>query len=262
MACRLHRRMVRRTMTALAEVALVAGLVTAVVPFAQARRILRRRSSENVSLTWLCLYGAGCLVWIAYGISIASAPLVASQSVAAAGSAAATFLTIRWRRRTALARVDRPRGRPSSSALRVGDVMLPSPSAVSEELVVEEARRCFFGRDAGALPVVDHAGRAVGILSGGAIAALAPLDRASCLVAQLADRDPALVAETVLDAAEVLGREAVVRTGFAMVTDRRHRLVGVAWCPPPLSGEGPEAAVQRHESKRADARASEPARAA
>lgn len=255
-------------MTALAEVALVAGLVTAVVPFVQARRILRRRSSEDVSLTWLWLFGAGSLVWIAYGISIASAPLVASQSVAAAGWAAATFLAIRWRRpeggprRTALARVDRRRGRPSSSALRVGDVMLPSPSAVSEELVVEEARRCFFGRDAGALPVVDHAGRAVGILSGGAIAALAPLDRASCLVAQLADRDPALVAETVVDAAEVLGREAVVRTGFAMVTDRRHRLVGVARCSPPMSGEGPEAAVQRHDSERADAPASEPARAA
>jgi uncharacterized protein with PQ loop repeat len=254
-------------MTALAEVALAVGLATAVVPFVQARRILRRRSSEDVSLTWLWLYGAGCLVWIGYGISIASAPLVASQSVAAAGSAAAMFLAIRWRRpeggprRTALARVGHPRGRPSSSALRVGDVMLPSASAVSEELVVEEARRCFFGSYAGALPVVDHAGRAVGIVSASNIAALPPLARASCLVAQLADRDPALVAETALDAAEVLGREAVVRTGFVMVTDRRHRLVGVAWCLPPMSGEGPDVAVEGRESERADARPSEPAKA-
>ena len=245
-------------MTALAEVTLVAGLVTAVAPFAQARRILRRRSSEDVSLTWLCLYGAGCLVWIAYGISVASVPLVASQSVAAAGSAAATFLAIRWRRpeggpwRTALARVGRPRGRPSSSALRVGDVMLRSASLVSEELVVDEARRSFFGSYAGALPVVDHAGRAVGIVSASNIAALPPLARASCLVARLAGPRSRSCGRDCPRRRRGARREAVVRTGIVMVTDRRHRLTGVAWCLPPMSGEGPEVAFERRESERAD----------
>ena len=85
-------------MTIFADVALVAGLLTAVAPFAQARRILRRRSSNDVSLTWPGLYAGGCLVWIGYGISIGSVPLIVSQSVAAAGSAVATFLTVRWRR--------------------------------------------------------------------------------------------------------------------------------------------------------------------
>ena len=122
---------------------------------------------------------------------------------------------------------------------RVGQVMLPSPCVISEELVVEEARRRYPGGLSGALPVIDHAGHAVGVLHAGDIVALAPLARASCLVAPLVDRDPALLAETGADAAEVLGREAVVRTGFAMVTDRRSRLVGVAWYPPPPEQEQP-----------------------
>ena len=229
-------------MTALADIALVAGLVTAVAPFAQARRILRRRSSDDVSLTWLWLYAGGCLVWLGYGISIESVPLVASQSVAATGSVLATFLTIRWRRPPVGPTPPAPpvaarQGGSGSSPSRVGDVILPSPSVVSEEHVVEEARRRFPDGLSGALPVVDHAGHAVGVLHAGDIVALAPLARASCLVAQLADRDPALLAEAGADAAEVLGREAVVRIGFAIVTDRRSRLVGVAWCPPPPEQE-------------------------
>jgi MtN3 and saliva related transmembrane protein len=223
-------------MTALADVALVAGLVTAVAPFAQARRILRRRSSDDVSLTWLWFYGGGCLVWIAYGISIESVPLVVSQAVAAAGSAVAILLTVRWRRPAGEeppGSNGRRRDRSHSSRLRVEDVMLPSPSVISEELVVEEARRSFAAGLSGALPVVDHAGRAVGVLNAADIGALPPLARASCLVGQLADRDPAILARAAAGAAEVLGREAVMRTGFAMVTDGRRRLVGVAWCRPP-----------------------------
>jgi MtN3 and saliva related transmembrane protein len=230
-------------MTVLADVALVAGLVTAVAPFAQARRILRRRSSDDVSLTWLGLYAGGCLVWVGYGISIGSVPLVVSQSVAAAGSAVATFLTVRWRQPAVGRSVPAPpvgerRGGSGSASVRVEDVMLPSPSVISEELVVEEARRHFTAGLVGALPVVDHTGCAVGVVHAADIGALPPLARASCLVAPLVDRDPDLLAETAADAGEVLGREAVARTGFAMVTNRRCRLVGVAWYPPPRpSGE-------------------------
>jgi CBS-domain-containing membrane protein len=252
-------------MTTLAVVALVTGLVAGLAPLAQARRILRRKSAEDVSLVWLWLYGAGCLVWIGYGISVASAPLVISQSVAAAGSTATALLAIRFRRTgrpfARMAQVPSSR-RPSSSASRVADVMLPAPSTVSEELVVEEAQRRFFAGRVGALPVVDHAGRAVGVLSSSAIAALPSLDRSSCLVAQLADRDSALVADTVLDAAEVLSREAVVRTGFAMVTDRRRRLVGLAFCPPPWPGDHAVVTARRRGSEQADLRAGRPGRAA
>jgi uncharacterized protein with PQ loop repeat len=231
-------------MTALADVALAAGLVTAVAPFAQARRILRRRSSDDVSLTWLWLYTGGCLVWIGYGISIESVPLVASQSLAATGSMLATFLTIRWRRPSAGPTSPAPpvverQADSGSSPSPIGDVMLPSPSVISEEQVVEEARRRFAPGLESALPVIDHAGHAVGVLHAGDVTALPPLARASCLVAPLVDRDPALLAETGADTAEVLAREAVTRTGFAMVIDRRCRLVGVAWCPPPPEREQP-----------------------
>lgn len=128
-------------------------------------------------------------------------------------------------------------GHRSQAPPCVGEVMLPSPSVVSEELVVEEARRRFPAGLSGALPVVDHAGHAVGVLHAGDIIALPLLARASCLVAQLADRDPTLLTETGADAAEVLNREAVARTGFAIVTDRRFRLAGIAWCPPPPEQE-------------------------
>ena len=120
---------------------------------------------------------------------------------------------------------------------RVGEVMLPSPSVISEELVVEETRRRFPGGLSGALPVIDHAGHAVGVLHAGDIIGFPPLARASCLVAPLVDRNPSLLAEAGADAAEVLGREAVARTGFAIVTDRRSRLAGVAWCEPPPEQE-------------------------
>jgi len=226
-------------MSLLADLALVAGVATAVAPFVQARRILRRRSSDDVSLWWLSLYGAGCFVWIAYGVSIASAPLVASQAVAAVGAAAATVLALRFRR------VNGDRWREMLRPLRgldeedrhaspapISEVMLPPAVVVPDELVVEEACRRFFGdagHDPSTLPVVDRAGRAVGVLERAEIEALPKVDRTSCLVADLADRDPGLIASMGLDAGPVLERQAVVRSGVALVVDRRRRLVGVAW---------------------------------
>lgn len=115
------------------------------------------------------LYGAGCLVWVAYGISMGSVPLVVSQGIAA-GSAVATFLTVRWRRPEGGTTPAPPHHGSPASALRIGDVLLPSPRVVSEHLVVEEARRRFARGFPGALPVVDHAGRAVGIVSAADIA--------------------------------------------------------------------------------------------
>lgn len=230
-------------MTELADVALGAGLVTAVAPFAQAHRIAQRRSSDDVSLTWLWLYASGCLVWISYGISIASIPLIATQTVAATGSAVAIATAIRWRRPTAGAAPEGPggrRARPHRPAGRVEDVMLPSPDVISEEQVVEDARHRFTDGLASALPLIDHAGRATGVVHADDLAAAPPLDRASCLVGELADRDAALLAATDADPVEVLGREAVKRAGFAMVVDQRHRLVGIAWCPPPSEGEPPQ----------------------
>ncbi len=138
-----------------------------------------------------------------------------------------TFLVRRGHR---LPAADRP-GAAASPPARVDESMLPAPSVVSVEQVAEEARRHFAPGLSCSLPVVDHAGRAVGVLHAHDVAALPPLDRASRLVAGLVDRDPALLAPAATDAAEVLGREAVVRTGFAMVTDGRGRLVGVTSPP-------------------------------
>jgi CBS domain-containing protein len=195
-------------------------------------------------------YGAGCDVWVAYGIGNGSAPLVVSQSVALVGSATATVLALRFRRfdgdRWQLPRALRPRPRRgeerSTPAPRIGDVMVPAPPAVLDELVVVEARRAHFRGPASSepsvIPVVDRYGRAVGILTRADLAALRPADRASRLVAELADHDPAVIASMELDAGAVLARPAVVRAGLVLVTvtDRR-RLVGVAFGVPSTAAQ-------------------------
>ena len=47
-----------------AALALVYEVVVALAPLAQLRRVLKRRSAGDLSLTWLALYGGGCLVWL------------------------------------------------------------------------------------------------------------------------------------------------------------------------------------------------------
>ncbi len=53
----------------LAALALGYGGVAALSPLAQLHRVARRKSSADVSLTWLALYGGGCVVWLLYGAS-------------------------------------------------------------------------------------------------------------------------------------------------------------------------------------------------
>ncbi len=58
------------------------GVVMALSPALQIRRILERRSSDDVSLAYLGVLLIGFALWIAYGISLGNAALIVPNSVA------------------------------------------------------------------------------------------------------------------------------------------------------------------------------------
>lgn len=57
--------------------------------------------------------------------------------------------------------------------LRVDDIMTAHPSTISDDLDVEELLSTMLKRRVGCLPVVDHAGALVGIVTGGDVTKLA-----------------------------------------------------------------------------------------
>jgi uncharacterized protein with PQ loop repeat len=64
-------------MTALLELtATLYGVGAAAAVLLQARQMLRRRSSCDVSARFFAVYAGGYLVWLLYGLSIASMPLI------------------------------------------------------------------------------------------------------------------------------------------------------------------------------------------
>jgi MtN3 and saliva related transmembrane protein len=58
------------------------GLMMAISPAMQIRRILQRRSSDDVSLSYWGVLLVGFALWIAYGISLPNLPLIIPNSVA------------------------------------------------------------------------------------------------------------------------------------------------------------------------------------
>jgi MtN3 and saliva related transmembrane protein len=71
-----------RTSTVLAVMAATWGVVMAVSPLLQIRKIIRRGSSRDVSIGYLAVLVIGFCLWIAYGISIANPALIVPNSVA------------------------------------------------------------------------------------------------------------------------------------------------------------------------------------
>lgn len=85
-------------MSALASIALASGVLCALAPLAQGARILVTGSARDVSLVWLALYALGSAVWISYGATIASLPLIISQSIALASVTVVLLLALSHRR--------------------------------------------------------------------------------------------------------------------------------------------------------------------
>jgi MtN3 and saliva related transmembrane protein len=64
----------------LGTAALIAGLLMAVAPALQVRRMLQTRSSRDFSLAYPTLLAAGFVLWLAYGISIWNPPMMISNT--------------------------------------------------------------------------------------------------------------------------------------------------------------------------------------
>ena len=75
------------------------GVLMAVSPILQVRRILQRRSSDDVSLGYLLVLEIGFLLWIAYGVALGNAALIVPNVVAFSVGALTLAVARRFRGR-------------------------------------------------------------------------------------------------------------------------------------------------------------------
>ena len=58
------------------------GVLMALSPLLQIRRMVERRSSADVSIAYLGVLAIGFTLWIAYGVSLGNAAIIVPNSVA------------------------------------------------------------------------------------------------------------------------------------------------------------------------------------
>lgn len=85
---------------ALAVAAVTWGIVMALSPVLQIRRMVTRRSSADVSIGYFCVLNVGFALWLAYGASIGNLVLVLPNSVAFVIGAATVAIAAWYRRRS------------------------------------------------------------------------------------------------------------------------------------------------------------------
>jgi uncharacterized protein with PQ loop repeat len=73
------------------------GVLMASAPLLQMRRIIVRRSSLDVSLSYLAVLEVGFSIWIAYGIALRNLALIVPNTVALLVGLATIVVTIRFR---------------------------------------------------------------------------------------------------------------------------------------------------------------------
>lgn len=64
----------------LAVCATIAGVLMALSPYLQIRRMRRTRSSNDVSLLYMSMLAGGFIVWLAYGLSIQNWAMMISNT--------------------------------------------------------------------------------------------------------------------------------------------------------------------------------------
>ena len=73
------------------------GVVMAVSPALQIRRMMQRRSSADVSVAYLAVIDVGFLLWIAYGVQLGNLALVVPNVVAFTVGLATILVALRFR---------------------------------------------------------------------------------------------------------------------------------------------------------------------
>jgi MtN3 and saliva related transmembrane protein len=82
---------------ALAIIAASWGVMMALSPILQLRRILERRSSADISIAYLAVLQVGFTLWMAYGIALGNIAIVVPNSVAFLVGAATLAISLRFR---------------------------------------------------------------------------------------------------------------------------------------------------------------------
>jgi MtN3 and saliva related transmembrane protein len=95
---------------ALAILAAGWGVLMALSPILQMRRILERRSSADVSISYLLVLEVGFLLWLAYGIALGNLAIVTPNAVASLIGLLTVVVTLRFRRQPGTDRPSTSRG--------------------------------------------------------------------------------------------------------------------------------------------------------
>jgi MtN3 and saliva related transmembrane protein len=81
----------------LGAIVTIYGLGAAFSVLLQARQLLRRRTSEDVSLPFLASYVGGYALWLLYGLSVGSVPLIVVDAVGLVCGGFTLAVTLRLR---------------------------------------------------------------------------------------------------------------------------------------------------------------------
>jgi uncharacterized protein with PQ loop repeat len=81
----------------LALLATAYGVGAAAAALLQARQLLARRRSCDVSARFFAVYAGGYAVWLAYGVSIASLPLIVVDAIGVVCAAVTLAITLSLR---------------------------------------------------------------------------------------------------------------------------------------------------------------------
>ena len=73
------------------------GVLMAISPLLQIRRMLHRRSSADVSITYLSVLQVGFMLWMLYGWALGNAAIMVPNSVALVIGTATIVIAVRYR---------------------------------------------------------------------------------------------------------------------------------------------------------------------
>lgn len=74
------------------------GVLMAISPLLQIRRILERRSSADVSIAYLAVLQIGFVLWVGYGLALGNLAIVVPNGVAFFVGVATILIALRFRR--------------------------------------------------------------------------------------------------------------------------------------------------------------------
>ena len=73
------------------------GVLMAISPILQIRRMLDRRSSADISISYLSVLQVGFMLWVAYGIALQNAAIFVPNTVAFLVGVATILIAVRYR---------------------------------------------------------------------------------------------------------------------------------------------------------------------